>query len=1336
MRIVRQIKTRASRPEEVARRPFSDFGDRKSIVLLGDPGAGKTHLFREAASAERARFVRTRDLLNVPATHLHGQALYIDGLDEKRAGRGDQDTIDRLVVKLFEIAPPRVRISCRAADWLGESDLAAMASFFDQLGDTCVLHLEGLSRDEQISVLVDQGAGTDEAERFLKDAMERGLEDFLYNPQNLIMLRRAVQTGAWPSTRKELFELSTQLMLRESNSERARSGSGALSSAELRPVAGAICAARLISDVDAINLSDQEGTSDIPSYRSMVLFAPEAVQAALGRRVFDAASEPETVDYAHRTTAEFLAAESLATRVREGLSFGRVAALMGVDGHPASELRGLHSWLAVHLPEHADELIEADPYGVLTYGDAASLSTASCAALVRALDKLSQKNPWFRSGNRQERPIGALARPDMVEEFRAILNNAGSGFGVRSVVMDALALGTPLPEMLSDLEIVLGRQDSPVGERMRALDALLRLGDTGKAAIRKAVTASIDSSENSLQVRAAIIEVLYGDPYGPDDVITLVQAFLTSNNIVSTGMLWSLSNALPQADLPQVLDGIEPPATPDASLDRNSREVGRFYSRILVRAWSSVDPFEPVRVLGWLGKRVAFKSGAIASSASDLRAAMRSTPERLQALAEDFFSRVPVVEKGGAEFRRFHEAILFELDSAALAAIALRKFTSTEAGSDHRLYLYEVALSLSFQLELTRGAALFSELWQHADGDPALDALRETRKVVHLPENYFPDRPRRPPQEQNHRALQQEEFDEKIDQIRTGQHLGWLKHLAHIYFGLYNDVDLALSPRDRVAAWLGEERTAAALEALAATLTRNDLPSFESVMSLAADHQRYDWWYALVAGLNERWELRQSFGDLSDDFLKALLIFDIDNPVSMQKSGSEHDVIHPWRTALMETRPELVRDAYLALARLRLSRGAQVVDGLRELLSESTLAPYSSAVAIELLRQFPNADQFNLGSLLRTVIASPSTHEPFLQLAGPIVSGAVPVDQRQRHLWLVTAYIVAPAEYERHVEEHAATHPDLVFDLRDRSGFARRDEPTQQLPLKVLEFMARLTGVHFPDTPHPVGSWSGDTNPWDASEYFRALTNMISASPSSAATDALQRLETDPSLTSYKPHLLYALDNQRTRRRESEYDRPNWSQTVAALANRAPATVADLHALLSAQFHDVAHRVARTNTDIFKQFWNLDSYSKPTVPRPEESCRDVVVTLLRPILLPIGITVEPEVHMVADKRADIVAAMLGRKIFCELKRDYHADVWTAISGQLERFYAHDPESKGYGIYVVFWFGVGRPRPIPAPPDGRRRPVSAVEMQAMLFSLLREDMRHRIAIVVIDVSGDI
>lgn len=677
-RAVRQTNVVPDRPQDAAPRPFTDFAGEANIVLLGDPGAGKTHLFKEAAVAGQARFIKARAFLNTPTAMLHGQAFFIDGLDEKRTGRGDRDTVDNLVVKLFAVDPPKVRISCRAADWLGESDLAALGPFFQQRGEVFVLHLESLSRPEQVVVLAEQRVGADAAEAFLSQAEERGLGDFLENPQNLIMLWRAVQTGSWPETRKELFELSTKLMLEEFDPERARTGAGSFSVAELRPVAGALCAARLISDVDAISLTDQEGTPDIPGYRSLHSFPREKVQAALGRRIFDAGSEPETVDYAHRTTAEFLAAAFLAAQVRGGLPFGRVAALIGVGGHPASELRGLHAWLAVQLPEHAERLIDADPYGVLTYGDAASLSPSSCAHLVRALDRLSRSNPWFRSGNWQARPIGALARPDMVNEFRAILNSPNAAFGIRSLVVDALSLGTPIPEMLPDLAAVLVRQTSPYSERVHALSALLRLGDAGKAAICNAFQTQFGNTASDLRLRVEIVQAFYGDPYGPADIIDLVNEALRADETVVAGLLWTLSDKVPVTNLPALLDGIDPPSPDSAGLTRGSREAASFYARVLVRAWRGLDAFDPARALCWLRKRVAFKGGYGRSRARDLRAAMRDTPDRLRAIAEHFFSVVPIDEHSWLAYHRFREAILLELDADALADIVVKEMDATQ----------------------------------------------------------------------------------------------------------------------------------------------------------------------------------------------------------------------------------------------------------------------------------------------------------------------------------------------------------------------------------------------------------------------------------------------------------------------------------------------------------------------------------------------------------------------------------------------------------------------------------------------------------------------------------
>ena len=135
---VRRIESPPSKAQEDELRTFSAYDEAANIILLGDPGAGKTYTFRQSSARCGGRYVTARALLVTPAARFDGTP-FIDGLDEKRAGRGDRDTVDVLVEKLFAVAPRRIRISCRVADWLSDSDLAALRPYFEQSGDPVVL---------------------------------------------------------------------------------------------------------------------------------------------------------------------------------------------------------------------------------------------------------------------------------------------------------------------------------------------------------------------------------------------------------------------------------------------------------------------------------------------------------------------------------------------------------------------------------------------------------------------------------------------------------------------------------------------------------------------------------------------------------------------------------------------------------------------------------------------------------------------------------------------------------------------------------------------------------------------------------------------------------------------------------------------------------------------------------------------------------------------------------------------------------------------------------------------------------------------------------------------
>ena len=77
----------------------------------------------------------------------------------------------------------------------------------------------------------------------------------------------------------------------------------------------------------------------------------------------------------------------------------------------------------------------------------------------------------------------------------------------------------------------------------------------------------------------------------------------------------------------------------------------------------------------------------------------------------------------------------------------------------------------------------------------------------------------------------------------------------------------------------------------------------------------------------------------------------------------------------------------------------------------------------------------------------------------------------------------------------------------------------------------------------------------------------------------------------------------------------------------------------------------------------------------------------------------------------------------------HRDLWSALRNQLIAQYTIDPNTDGYGIYLVFWFGKDRTQP---PPSGTR-PTNAEELKKRLEATLSPDEARKISVCGIDVS---
>jgi hypothetical protein len=1067
----------------------------------------------------------------------------------------------------------------------------------------------------------------------------------------------------------------------------------------------------------------------VPSYRTLDCEDLDRIRATLGRRVFSSVAGSDAVDYVHRTIAEYLAASWLAKRIRGGLPLGRVRALIGIDGLPTPELRGLHAWLAVQLPEHAETLIAADPYGVLTYGDAASLSPSLRRHLLSELGRLSQTDPWFRSGSWSLPALGTLATPDMAGEFASVLQSKTANFAHRSCVLEALAVGAPLPELRPELMTILMDSIAPYAERSYALDALVKLGPQAESDVAGCKD-GMGLDGDGLRLRAEIVARLYPAHFGPADVSTLLTEVLRSGDDAHLGPLREIVSSISLEDAIAILDAIpqveERGRSP--SERQNAIEILYLLDALLMRVLDeAAGQVEGHRLWAWLRARRRLTEGGTYSSDDGLKEALvRHQDVLLKTVAAA--ARELVVDNNRWRFvHRLREATLHLIDEQDLLDQVLWCVIASDSDRPKQAFLYELALVLSFR-PTERALGVFAELHDMATGRPDLQDILTKNLSCPLEGWRKKDARRRAEGVAKKQATREQdlrEFAEHRNAIGRGAHYGWMEWLGDLYLGRFNNVDKSLSPRLRIAAELGDENAQTAIEGLVAVAFRDDLPSLDDVIRMLGEDKYYRWWVAIVAGLDEASSQQLDTSKIAASTLQAALVIGTKLLIFSEAT----DERRAWKRRLLEHQPELARDAYLALAGSYLAREKPHIHGLYPLLNDPHLVQFRKDVSLQLLRAFPNAAISVLEDLLQAALATPEAHAGLMHLSADVLRDTA-LCAEQRQLWLAAGYLVRPGTYEPQI---AAASSDMVWRLRDLSRTnRRRGKGGYPLTVQQLSLVAALTARYFTNTDRPSES-CGNQNAWDGAEYARSLITQISTVPTAEATDALIALERTAALVSYSDHVKHALANQRARRREVEYRQPDWSQTIQALKNAAPASASDLHALLVAHLEDARARISGSNTDIYKRFWNEDSHGRPTEPKVEESCRDVLIDVLKPHLLPLGVALEPEGHMVADKRADMVAIASGMKVVAELKRDTHADVWTALDSQLDRFYTRDPETSGYGIYVVFWYGDKRKGKVPIGPAGQT-PGSAADMERLLRESVPDDKKSRIAVIVLDVSG--
>jgi hypothetical protein len=1305
---------------------FDQLLQHSNVILLGEPGAGKTHLFKSAATIVNGKFLPIRLFLVSRTDQLSNQHLFIDGLDEKRSGRNDNSVIDEIARKLMDVTQAKVFISCRERDWLGDTDLAVLNSYFENNGGVIVLRLKPLSRDEQVNVL--ESAGYMSADEFLTHAEQKELHDFLNNPQSLLMMAEVVKQGSWLETRLELFAKSANILLKEHNPIKSRA---AYDSAELIETAGAICAMRLFSDVDGISVEDSELYTSYPSYRTVSLCEKDKVRAALQRRLFVNIPGVEAVDYVHRTLAEYLAAVWLAKEIKNGLPIRRIKTLFSHDGGPTSELRGLHAWLPVLLPEHCKTFIDADPLGVLIYADASSLSISAKLNLLSAMEKLSEDNPWFYSRYDHNTSLPNFIEPGILSAVESYLEDITISSRFRILLLDIIDSGKPFSALTPSLLKVATEEHYCQAERTEALNCLSRLNLPSNT-VRKLFDESTDQDEGTLVVKAHILTQFYQHCLEPKDVADILMASLKLSNKLPIGSLWNIASCIPVSEV-QTIFQLIPQHDAAKHNGGNNSELIYVLDKLLLKYLTQQDtPPDTVFIWDSLSKINAYQGIGYNRDNKELKSQIAQNVQLLTDLIDHAVTSYSDSHRTWGLFDDIQRTLLFAASTEIVLIRIVNLLVHSDFDIQKKISMARTATTLCFRSGNV-GLEFFDILQKLFTIDSTLsncadDLLSSEIDEFRAENNLRSYRAKRKELARLRKNI--EDFQNDIEKIAKADHVGWLEFLGNTYWGRFNHSKRELTPAQKLAYELGDTNLIAAVAGIKAIIGHNQFPTWHDVSKLILQNKYRHIWYTSLAALTEYWNEFNDIPKLSDDAIKAVLAIDL--VCHVENNGSI--VKHQWESVLINRNVELAIDTYKSLFNMTIGNKKITTLGFEDLIRNNAFEHHRNEIVFYLLENYPEMSEYQLKDTLKLGLKNKIINNDLFEIASKHFNDDVLTCRINKTIWLALLFITG----EKAPEDHPAyAEKEFIWQTRELLGFLHGNNGfIALLTLEKLKLLTKIGAQLFPNEYHPSGTSYGDHNSWDGAEFVRGLINTVSASVSREAGSILAELLDNPTLATYENHLKYAIANHKVRYREALYKKPDWHQTIQTLSNQQPANIQDFHALLVEHLLELKTYIASSNADLYKQFWNEDSYSKITTPKTEESARDVLLHLLRQRLLTKNIIVEPEAHMLNDKRADI-AAMFGQwKVPVELKRDYHAEVWNAAETQLQRLYTIDSYSHGYGIYVVFWYGDKRTSSVRANPTTGEIPKSAKCLEYELQDRLLPESQTHITVIVFDVSGNV
>ncbi|HUU92792.1 MAG TPA: hypothetical protein VM238_16495 [Phycisphaerae bacterium] len=600
-------------------RKFNEIAATPCLVLLGEPGIGKSHELAaaketvEAAAGESGDQVLPVDLRAFQTDHRlcarlfesgqfrhwiagpHRLQLFLDSLDE---GLIRISTVAALLEEELARCPVHrlmLRIACRTADWPQSLEAALKRLWGD--ANVGVYELLPLRRRDVRAAAEAEGI---DCERFIETVQDRDAVPLAIKPVTLRLLVRLFRRdAALPHRQVQLYEQGCRLLCEEPNPARREAGLEGEVSAPVRfAVACRIAAATVFgkrfaiwTDIDEGQVPPEDvtvrqlagGTENVNGGRAEV--TEDAIREAYHTGLFTSRG-PHRMGWAHQTYAEFLAATYL---VRNGMTLEQILSLVVHPNDPGQklvpQLYETTAWVAGMQPDVFAAVMERDPE-VLLRSDVASADVEQRQRLVETLLSLYNEEKIVDRDLDLRGRYSALAHPGLADQLRPYVCDRETGYIARRVAID-IAEACKVQELLPDLLRIALDQTDDKEVRKNAAHAVLRAGDSEAKAELKPLALGQAGADPDDDLKGCGLMAVWPEHMTPQELFQTLtprqrSTYGGSYSFFLYNLRESLATTLSPDQLPFALQWIAEGRCSGHYLE----DIGE---RIMTRAWEALE---------------------------------------------------------------------------------------------------------------------------------------------------------------------------------------------------------------------------------------------------------------------------------------------------------------------------------------------------------------------------------------------------------------------------------------------------------------------------------------------------------------------------------------------------------------------------------------------------------------------------------------------------------------------------------------------------------------------------------------------------------------------------